>query len=113
MERKVIRAGVVGGSGYAGGELVRLLLGHPEVELEVVTSRRHAGEYLHQVHPNLRGQTRLQFASPDRLEPTDMLFLALPHGEAQKEIDRFAGLAPRLVDLSADFRLRSAEDYRR
>ena len=109
----MIRAGVVGGSGYAGGELVRLLLGHPEVQLDYVTSTRHAGEFVHQVHPNLRQQTRLKFTSPQQLEPTEALFLALPHGEAQQDIDRFAGLAPRLVDLSADFRLRSADDYQR
>jgi N-acetyl-gamma-glutamyl-phosphate/LysW-gamma-L-alpha-aminoadipyl-6-phosphate reductase len=113
MERVVIRAGVVGGSGYAGGELVRLLLGHPQVELQYVTSTRHAGEFVYQTHPNLRKHTRLKFTSADRLEPTEVLFLALPHGEAQQGIDRFARLAPRLVDLSADFRLRSAEEYRR
>jgi N-acetyl-gamma-glutamyl-phosphate/LysW-gamma-L-alpha-aminoadipyl-6-phosphate reductase len=109
----MIGAGVVGGSGYAGGELVRLLLDHPRVDLKAVTSRRHAGEHLHQLHPNLRKRTRLKFITSEELDPLDVLFLALPHGQAQREIDRFAGLAGHIVDLSADCRLRDAAVYQR
>lgn len=107
----MIRVGIVGGSGYTGGDLLRLLLFHPHVEVVQVTSRENAGHYLHTVHPNLRGVTALQFVHPDALQPCDTLFLALPHGTAAAQIDHFAALAPTLIDLSADFRLKSAADY--
>jgi N-acetyl-gamma-glutamyl-phosphate/LysW-gamma-L-alpha-aminoadipyl-6-phosphate reductase len=107
----VIRAGIVGGSGYAGGELLRLLLAHPEVELAQVTSERCKGQFVHSVHPNLRGRTRLKFTSPSAILPVDVLFLALPHGEASGRIEEFAAQAERLVDLSADFRLDDAASY--
>lgn len=107
-----LRVGIVGGSGYTGGELLRLLLFHPYVEVVQITSREHTGEYIYTVHPNLRGTTDLRFTHPDALQPCDLLFLALPHGRAAEQIDRFVGLAPRLIDLSADFRLRNAEAYR-
>ncbi len=104
----MIRASIVGGSGYTGGELLRLLLDHPQV-----TSRSRLGEYVYQTHPNLRKRTQLQFCDPQTLQPGDVLFLALPHGQAQGEIERYASLAERIIDLSADFRLRSAEMYQR
>jgi N-acetyl-gamma-glutamyl-phosphate/LysW-gamma-L-alpha-aminoadipyl-6-phosphate reductase len=113
-----LRVSIVGASGYVGGELLRLLLFHPQVEVAQVTSARNAGKYVHQVHPNLRGllvpsgATPLQFVHPDRLEPCDLLFLALPHGEAASSIERYAGLAERIIDCSADFRLRDPEHYR-
>lgn len=108
-----VRAAIVGASGYAGGEVLRLLLDHPGVEVAAATSRRHAGVFVHSLHPNLRGRTRLQFTAPDRLEPADVLFLCLPHGEASRSIERYTALAPRVIDLSADFRLRDAAEYRR
>lgn len=107
----MIRVGIVGGSGYTGGELLRLLLPHPEVDVIQVTANSNAGKFVHQVHPHLRGQTALKFITADVLEACDLLFLALPHGEAQTGIERYAALAPKLIDLSADFRLRSAETY--
>lgn len=109
----MIRASIVGGSGYTGGELLRLLLDHPQVEVVQVTSRSRLGEYVYQTHPNLRKRTQLQFCDPQTLQPCDVLFLALPHGQAQGEIERYAALAERIIDLSADFRLRSAEAYQR
>ena len=75
----MVRASIIGGSGYTGGELLRLLLAHPEIEVIQVTSRQKLGEYVYQTHPNLRAQTSLKFTSPEKLQPTDMLFLALPH----------------------------------
>jgi LysW-gamma-L-alpha-aminoadipyl-6-phosphate/LysW-L-glutamyl-5-phosphate reductase len=107
----MIKATIVGGSGYAGGELLRLLLSHPEIEVAQVTSRSHLGEYVYQVHPNLRKRTTLKFTDPDGIQPVDLLFLALPHGTAQHKIDQFAALAPNIVDLSADFRLHNPKDY--
>ena len=109
----MIRAGIVGGSGYTGGEYLRLLHFHPEVEVTQITSREHAGRYVHTVHPNMRGVSRLQFIHPDALEACDVLFLALPHRTTARNIDHYAALAPRLIDLSADFRLRDTEAYQR
>ncbi len=107
----MLSVSIVGGSGYGGGELLRLLLAHPEVEVKQVTSRSHLGEYVYQVHPNLRKRTMLKFCDPASLEAVDVLFLALPHGEAQKKIDHYAALAGKIIDLSADFRLADAETY--
>lgn len=106
-----IAVSIVGASGYAGGELLRLLLDHPGVEIKQATSERNAGSYIHFTHPNLRGRTKLQFVSVNDLEPCDLLFLGLPHGGAMGRIEHFAALAPRIIDLSADFRLRNADDY--
>lgn len=105
------KVSIVGGSGYTGGELVRLLLHHPEVLIHQVSSRGHLGEYLYQVHPNLRKQTELKFCDPDQIEAVDILFLAMPHGKAQTEIKKYAGLAGKIVDLSADFRLKNPVLY--
>lgn len=107
-----MRASIVGASGYTGGELLRLLLFHPHVEIGQVTSESHVGEYVYQQHPNLRKRTQLQFTARDQLQPCDVLFLALPHGEAQKNIDKYLALAPKIVDLSADFRLKDAALYK-
>jgi N-acetyl-gamma-glutamyl-phosphate/LysW-gamma-L-alpha-aminoadipyl-6-phosphate reductase len=106
-----IRCSIVGGSGYAGGDLLRLLLTHPNAEVREVTSERFVGKYVHALHPNLRKQTLLKFVSQEELQPCDLLFLCLPHGSAMGKIDRFAGLAPKIIDLSADFRLKNAGDY--
>ena len=102
---------IVGGSGYGGGELLRLLSGHPQVEIKQATSRSHLGEYIYQVHPNLRKRTQLKFSDPAQLEKVDILFLAQPHGQAQQNIDEYAALAGKIIDLSADFRLKSSADY--
>ena len=104
----MIRASVVGGSGYAGGELLRLLLGHPDVSLRQAASTSEAGQYVHMLHPNLRGHTDLRFVPPAAIEECDVLFLAMPHGAAGPEITRWASLGERVIDLSADFRLRDA-----
>jgi N-acetyl-gamma-glutamyl-phosphate/LysW-gamma-L-alpha-aminoadipyl-6-phosphate reductase len=109
----MIKATIIGGSGYTGGELLRLLIAHPEIEVAQVTSRGHLGEYVYQVHPNLRKQTTLKFTDPESIEPVDLLFLALPHGTAQHKIDQFASLAPTIIDLSADFRLHDPKNYER
>jgi len=113
MRTDRLNVAIVGASGYTGGELLRLLLGHSGVEVRQVTSERHAGGYTHFLHPNLRGRTRLKFTSASELHPCDLLFLCLPHGEAQARIETFARLAPRIIDLSADFRLRDPALYER
>jgi N-acetyl-gamma-glutamyl-phosphate/LysW-gamma-L-alpha-aminoadipyl-6-phosphate reductase len=106
-----LRASIVGASGYTGGELLRLLLGHPRIDVVQATSERLAGQFVHFTHPNLRRQATLTFVAAGALEPCDALFLCLPHGSAMQRIESLAALAPRLVDLSADFRLRDAADY--
>jgi len=107
------KVSIVGASGYTGGELLRLLLGHPRVEVVQATSEHHIGEYVYSTHPQLRKRTAMQFVSRQTLKPCDVLFLALPHGEAQKEIDRYAMLAGKIVDLSADFRLKDLALYKK
>jgi len=102
---------IIGGSGYGGGELLRLLLAHPSIEVRQVTSRSHLGEYVYQVHPNLRKRTQLKFVDPSLIEPVDVLFLAQPHGQAQHNIEQYAALAGKVIDLAADFRLRDAAFY--
>ena len=107
----MISVSIIGGSGYGGGELLRLLLNHPNIEIKQVTSRSHLGEYVYQVHPNLRKRTQLKFSDPAALEQVDILFLAQPHGEAQHHIKEYAKLASKIIDLAADFRLRDADFY--
>ena len=109
----MIRASIAGASGYAGGELLRLLLGHPEVEVAEITSERLAGKFAHGAHPNLRGATRLRFRTLDELSGCDVLFVCLPHGESAGRMDEFRRIAGRIVDLGADFRLRDAAAYER
>lgn len=109
----MIKASIIGGSGYTGGELLRLLIPHPKVDVVQVTSRQKLGEYVYQTHPNLRKQTSLKFSDPAELVPTDVLFLALPHGQAQHNIEKYAAIAEYIIDLSADFRLRDAALYKK
>jgi len=106
-----LHVAIVGGSGYTGGELARLLLFHPQVELTQVASSSHAGHYLHSVHPNLRKVSALRLCRPADLTPCDVLFLCLPHGVSAQEIECYRAVAPRIIDLSADFRLRSQPLY--
>jgi LysW-gamma-L-alpha-aminoadipyl-6-phosphate/LysW-L-glutamyl-5-phosphate reductase len=102
---------IVGGSGYAGGELARLLLGHPGACVKQVTSERNAGKFVRSVHPNLRKVSDLKFSKVEALQPCDVLFVALPHGVAMGQMAGLRRLAPIVIDLSADFRLRNAADY--
>ena len=106
-----MRVSVVGGSGYTGGELLRLLLRHPKVEVAQVTSDSLAGKPLSRAHPNLRKVTDLAFTPHAELEETDFLFLAMPHGRAMERIPEFLVRAAKVVDLSADFRLRDPKAY--
>jgi LysW-gamma-L-alpha-aminoadipyl-6-phosphate/LysW-L-glutamyl-5-phosphate reductase len=109
----MIRATVVGGAGYAGGELLRILAGHPEIDVVQVTSERLAGKPVAAVHPPLRGRTELRFSSRDTLLGADVVFAALRHGESSQAIRRLQAAAPVVIDLGADFRLRDDEDYPR
>ena len=106
-----VSVSIIGASGYAGGELLRLALAHPQLDVKQVTSERLDGQFVHFTHPNLRGRTQLKFVRSDAVEKCDLLFLGLPHGSAMSRIDHLSTLADRIVDLSADFRLRNAGDY--
>lgn len=103
---------IVGGTGYTGGELARLILAHPKAQLQEITSRSEAGAPVVRKHPNLRGHLEHCFVDPAELQPCDVLFLCMPHREAAQNIDWYLDLAPLVVDLSADFRLRDAATYK-
>lgn len=104
---------IVGASGYAGGEFLRLALGHPHLEVTQVTSERSAGMPVSLVHPNLRGRTNLKFQKAASLQEADIIVLALPHNSAAKRLAEFEGKGRVLVDLSADFRLKDPATYER
>ncbi|MHB8719060.1 MAG: N-acetyl-gamma-glutamyl-phosphate reductase [Candidatus Dormibacteria bacterium] len=106
-----LRAAVVGASGYTGGELLRLLVGHPEVEVVAATSERLGGRWVHHTHPTLRGRSSLRFVRREQLPACDVVFSALPHGETEPLIDTLRATAPLVIDLSADFRLRDPSAY--
>lgn len=108
-----MRAAVLGGSGYVGGELLRLLSGHPGIQVTQVSSERLCGKPVSSVHPQLRGRSELRFIGGDEVEPTDIVLAALRHGDTAPRIDDLSALAPVVVDLSADFRLHDAADYPR
>ncbi len=102
-----LRVAILGGTGYGGAELLRILLFHQDVEVRHVTSRSHAGDRADSIHPNLLGLTDLKFEELDRLESWDQLdlvFSALPHGEASS-IVRELPRQLRIIDLSGDFRI--------
>jgi N-acetyl-gamma-glutamyl-phosphate/LysW-gamma-L-alpha-aminoadipyl-6-phosphate reductase len=107
-----MKVAIVGGSGYTGGELLRLLLRHPKVEVAQVTSDSLAGKPLSRAHPNLRRATDLTFTPHADLDPCDLLFLAMPHGEALSRMPEFLARAGKVIDLSADFRLKDPAKYR-
>jgi len=107
------KVSIVGGSGYVAGELLRLILLHPHFSIKQVVSESLAGKPVFRAHPHLRRFTDLRFSWLSELEECDLLFLALPHGEAMRRIDRFREIAPRIIDLSADFRLKDPVDYER
>jgi N-acetyl-gamma-glutamyl-phosphate/LysW-gamma-L-alpha-aminoadipyl-6-phosphate reductase len=107
----MLSVSIIGASGYTGGELLRLVLAHPNLEVKQVTSERLDGQFVHFTHPNLRKRTQLKFVRSEAVEKCDLLFLGLPHGSAMARIDQLAQLADRIVDLSADFRLREPAGY--
>lgn len=108
-----VRVGVIGGAGFTGGELLRLLCVHPHATIAWATSRGRAGWPISAIHPNLRGVLDLALIDPADADPVDVVFLCLPHGETAGNIERYAELAHRVIDLSSDFRLRDASLYER
>lgn len=107
----MINVSILGASGYGGGELLRLLLFHPEVQVQQVTSRNYAGRRVTLVHPNLRGATNLHFCAPNELAPCDLIFCALPNGQSMHYMGKLMKLAPKIIDTGADFRLKDARTF--
>ena len=109
-----MRVGVVGASGYVGGETLRLLVNHPQVEITTVTSRQHVGQYLHRIQPSLKGFTDLVFSELDydkMSDRCDIVITAVPHGNASEIVKAFYDRGIRVIDLSADFRLHDPKAY--
>jgi len=101
-----IKAGIIGGAGYTGGEMIRILINHPAVEMSFVHSKSNAGKYLYEVHEDLAGDTDQQFAA-DWHSNVDVLFLCVGHGEAKKFLEEHISRlgSARIIDLSQDYRL--------
>ena len=111
----MIKAGIVGGTGYTGVELLRLLVQHPEVELRAITSRKEAGTPVSAMFPGLRRHLDLAFSEPDAktLASCDVVFFATPNGVAMNEARALMERGARVIDLSADFRIRDVAEWER
>ncbi len=110
----MIKLGIVGGTGYTGAELLRLLARHPECEVRVLTSRAEAGKRADALYPHLRGHTNAVYSVPDTdaLATCDAVFFATPHGTAMNLAPALVARGVRVIDLSADFRLRDTAIYK-
>ena len=111
----MIKAGIVGGTGYTGIELLRLLVQHPQVELRAITSRKEAGTSVSAMFPSLRGRVDLAFTEPTReaLRGCDLVFFATPNGVAMGEARALLESGARVIDLSADFRIQDLAEWER
>ena len=109
-----MKVGIIGASGFVGGELLRILIGHPKVELTMATSRQYADDYVYRVHPNLRGFTELQFSNtnPAKVaEQCDLVFTSVPHGTSVKIMPELVSSGVKIIDMSADYRLKDPQAY--
>ncbi|MBO3706543.1 MAG: N-acetyl-gamma-glutamyl-phosphate reductase [Candidatus Accumulibacter sp.] len=111
----MIRVGIVGGTGYTGVELLRLLARHPEVQIASITSRGDAGTDVTQMFPNLRGRLRLRFEDPAtaNLKSCDAVFFATPNGVAMEQAPPLLDAGVRVIDLAADYRISDVADWSR
>jgi len=110
----MIKAGIIGATGYAGNELVRILMQHSEVEIQTVTSQRYIGKHFHEVYENYRELTSLVCEEEDiekMAEVCDVIFLALPHGVAAKKVTKEILKKTKIIDFGADFRLQDPKVY--
>lgn len=109
----MIKVGIVGGTGYTGVELLRLLAQHPQVEIAVITSRGEAGLPVATMFPNLRGHVNLAFTAPDlqTLLTCDLVFFATPNGIAMQQVPALLAAGIKVIDLAADFRLKDADEW--
>src|SRR5262245_2290641 len=111
----MIKVGVVGGTGYTGVELLRLLAQHPHATLAAITSRKEAGTAVADMFPSLRGRVSLSFSDPAdaKLDQCDVVFFATPHGVAMSDARRLIDAGVRIIDLAADFRLRDLAEWKK
>ncbi|EKU54944.1 N-acetyl-gamma-glutamyl-phosphate reductase [Acinetobacter sp. WC-323] len=109
----MISVGIVGGTGYTGVELLRLLLRHAQVQVRILTSRTEAGKRVADMFPSLRGHTTLQFSDLDleQLKQCDVVFFATPHGVAMQHAEILTAAGTKVIDLAADFRLQNLEQF--
>jgi len=109
----MIKAGIIGGTGYTGVELLRLLHNHAQVEVIAISSRSEAGQLVGEFFPSLAGQTDLAFTAPDDvvLDKCDVIFFATPHGVAMETAGTFINKGIKVIDLGPDFRLRDKNEY--
>lgn len=111
----MIKVGIVGGTGYTGVELLRLLVGHPQAELTAITSRGEKGVPVSQMFPNLRGRTDLAFVEPQDalLKNCDVVFFATPNGTAMQSAHTLLDAGVKIIDLAADFRLQQVDEWQK
>lgn len=111
----MIKVGIVGGTGYTGVELLRLLAQHPQVELKAITSRSEAGMPVSQMFPNLRGRVDLPFTEPtiENLGDCDVVFFATPNGVAMKQVPELLEKGIKVIDLAADYRLKNPAEWQK
>lgn len=109
----MIKVGIVGGTGYTGVELLRLLAGHPRARVTAVTSRKDAGTRVDAMFPSLRGRVDLAFSTPDeaRLQDCDLVFFATPNGIAMREAAELLAAGVRVIDLAADYRIKDVAEW--
>jgi len=109
----MVKVGIVGGTGYTGVELLRLLIQHPDVEIAAITSRKEVGMSVADLFPSLRGRISLKFSDPvdSPLEKCDVVFFATPNGIAMNEARRLIDAGVRLIDLAADFRIKDVPTW--
>ena len=109
-----MKVGIMGASGYVGGELLRLIINHPEVKLSFATSRQYDGQFLYKIHPNLKGFTDVKFSLFDSSKVSDqcdLLFTAAPHGSSYDFMKELVDSGVKIVDMSADYRLSNPDMY--
>lgn len=109
----MIKIGIVGGTGYTGVELLRILAAHPEAELTAITSRKEDGMPVAEMFPSLRGHVSLAFSAPEkaRLDQCDVVFFATPHGVAMAQARELLAAGVKVIDLAADFRLKDTATF--
>lgn len=113
LGKGMIKVGIIGGTGYTGVELLRLLSAHPEAQLKVITSRSEAGRAVADLFPNLRGHTELAYVEPDPayFDECDLVFFATPNGVAMKQVPELLQRGIRIIDLAADFRIKDQQTW--